>query len=217
MRNLVFFLFLVGCSSQKTVLVLSKTAGYRHASIESGVQAVTTIAQELEFKVITTEDTSLLCTEKYDAVVFLNTTGNILNENERRCLRSFVEGGGGFVGIHSASDTEYAWPWYGETLVGAWFVSHPPVSESTVQVVDQTHPSTSHLQANWICTDEWYEFDRAPEQALVLMNVHGHPLAWCKEIVKGRSFYTGRGHTKACFAESAFLEHIKGGLQWVSQ
>jgi type 1 glutamine amidotransferase len=216
-RSLIVFLLLAGCAMPKTVLVLSKTTGYRHASIESGVQAVTTIAEDLNFKVLATEDSSMLCTEKYDVVVFLNTTGTILTTVERECLRSFVESGGGFIGIHSASDTEYDWPWFGETLVGAWFVSHPPVSEEALQVLDRFHPSTAHLQAQWTCTDEWYVFDRVPEQSLVLLTVHGHPLAWCKEIKKGKSFYTGRGHTKACFTESAFIEHIKGGLRWVSQ
>jgi type 1 glutamine amidotransferase len=216
-RGLILFLLLVGCTTPKTVLIISKTAGYRHASIEFGVQAISTIAHDLDFKVLATEDCSILCTETYDVVVFLNTTGTILNKEERDCLRSFVEEGGGFLGIHSAADTEYDWPWYGETLLGAWFVSHPPVSESTITIHDRSHPSTVHLQADWICTDEWYVYDRVPEKSRVLLSVHGHPLAWCKEIKKGKSFYTGRGHTNACFTESDFIEHIKGGLKWVVQ
>lgn len=216
-RSLILFLLLAGCATPKTVLVISKTAGYRHASIERGVKTVKTIAQDLNFAVHATEDTSALCTETYDVVVFLNTSGAILTSEERDCLRSFVESGGGFMGIHSAADTEYDWPWYGETLLGAWFVSHPPVSQETLQVLDRSHPSTAHLNTEWNCTDEWYRYDRVPEKTTLLMTVHGHPIAWCKEIKKGKSFYTGRGHTKACFAEKAFIEHIKGGMEWVAQ
>ncbi len=216
-RGLVFFLFLVGCSQPKTVLVISKTVGYRHASIESGIKAVTSIATELDLKVVASEDTSLLCSEEYDVVVFLNTSGNILNEREQQSLHEFIYSGGGFLGIHSAADTEYDWSWYGETLLGAWFVSHPPVSEATIQVVDCTHPATKHLPTKWICTDEWYVYDRVPEHASVLLEVFDHPLSWCKKIGKGRSFYTGRGHTNESYAEDPFNAHIKGGIEWVLQ
>ena len=216
-RGLILFLLLTGCSTQKTILVLSETDGFRHDSIETGVNAISSIADDLGLVVIATEDSSRLCNKNYDVVVFLNTTGNILNEQEQQCLREFVESGGGFVGIHSAADTEYDWSWYGETLLGAWFVSHPPVSEETIQVINRSHPSTEHLQGEWTCTDEWYVYDRVPEQATILMEVNDHPIAWCSNVGKGRSFYTGRGHTKASYAENALLEHIKGGLLWVSQ
>ena len=216
-RGLILFLLLSGCVSSKTILIISETAGFRHDSIETGVKAISAIANDLDFEVIATEDSSGLCNKNYDVVVFLNTTGNILNEQEQQCLREFVESGGGFVGIHSASDTEYDWRWYGETLLGAWFVSHPPVSEAILEVVHNKHTSTNHLTKQWVCTDEWYVYDRVPKVATVLLTVHGHPLAWCSEIGKGRSFYTGRGHTKSSFAEKEFLEHIKGGLSWVSQ
>ncbi len=198
------------------MLVVSETAGYRHDSIETGVEAITAIATDLDFEVIATEDSSLLYGDNYDVVVFLNTTGNILNDKEQLKLKSFVESGGGFVGIHSAADTEYDWPWYGETLLGAWFVSHPPVSEATIQVVDGDHLATKHLPTEWTCTDEWYVYDRIPE-ATILMEVHGHPFAWCSLIGKGRSFYTGRGHTKESYTEDSFIEHLKGGLEWVSK
>jgi type 1 glutamine amidotransferase len=214
-RGLVLFIFLLGCAAPKTVLVLSKTNGFRHVSIETGVSRITNIATDLGFEVVVTEDSSLLCSEEYDVVVFLNTTGNILNEQEQNKLRSFVETGGGFLGIHSAADTEYDWSWYGEELLGAWFVSHPPVCEATIEVVHNNHPSTRHLPKQWICTDEWYVYDRDPD-ATILMSVHDHPIAWCRLIGKGRSFYTGRGHTNASYAEDAFIEHIKGALRWVS-
>ena len=199
------------------MLVISKTAGYRHDSIEVGIAAVSNIATELDFEVLATEDTSFLCSEQYDIVVFLNTTGNILNDSEQRALREFMYSGGGFLGIHSAADTEYDWPWYGEELLGAWFVSHPPVSQATIQVIDLEHASTRHLPTKWVCTDEWYAYDRVPKNATILMTVHDHPIAWCSEIGNGRSFYTGRGHTNESYEEELLIDHIKGGLKWVSQ
>ncbi|MAI67810.1 MAG: Crp/Fnr family transcriptional regulator [Phycisphaerae bacterium] len=216
-RCIVLCLFLVGCNQQKRALVLSETRGYRHASIETGVQVVAEIARELDLDVITTEDSSLLCDEKYDVVVFLNTSGNILNEEERIALKQNIQSGCGFVGVHSAADTEYEWDWYGEKLLGAWFVSHPPVSESMIEVVNREHPSTSHLPEKWFCVDEWYVYDRMPDGATILMNVNNHPIAWCSEIGSGRSFYTGRGHPMSSFNETDFINHIKGGIAWVLQ
>ena len=111
------------------MLVISKTAGYRHTSIETGLKSVSDLAMSLHFEVVATEDCSLILEDNYDVVVFLNTTGDILNDAEQNKLKTIVESGAGFIGIHAAADTEYDWPWFGETLLGAWFVSHPPISE----------------------------------------------------------------------------------------
>ncbi len=217
MRSLILLIILSSCSASKTVLVISKTEGYRHSSIEKGVEVVSNISTELNFEVISTEDTSLLLSEDYDIVVFLNTTGDILDKNEQETMRTFVNSGGGFVGIHSAADTEHEWSWYGEELLGAWFVSHPPVCEETILVVNSTHSSTKHLPSQWVCTDEWYEYDRTPEGATILMMVQDHPLSWCKELGNGRSFYTGRGHTIDSYSDPHFTQHLKGGIEWVSE
>ncbi|MDP7008601.1 MAG: ThuA domain-containing protein [Phycisphaerales bacterium] len=216
-RSLILFLLLSGCAPPKTILIISKTVGFRHDSIETGVKAISDIATDLEFEVIATEDSSGLCNNNYDVVVFLNTTGNILNEQEQQCLREFVESGGGFLGIHAAADTEYDWPWYGETLLGAWFVSHPPISEEAIEVVNSQHLSTKHLPQHWLCTDEWYVYDRTPSDATILMEVHGHPIAWCSDIGNGRSFYTGRGHTIESYSDQLFRQHLRGGIEWVSE
>ena len=215
-RRLIILVLLAGCSTPQTVLIISKTNGYRHASIETGVIALTEIATDLGCKVIATEDTSILNNTNYDVLVFLNTTGNILNNEERALIRNFVEEGGGFLGIHSAADTEYQWPWFGETLLGAWFVRHPPISEELIFVVDDAHPATKCLPAKWKCTDEWYVYDRVPKQATMLLQVNDHPIAWCSEIENGRAFYTGRGHTKESYKETLFREHLSGALLWLT-
>jgi type 1 glutamine amidotransferase len=215
-RCLIIILCFGGCASQKTVLILSKTEGYHHASIETGVETLSVLATELGCKVIATTDTSTLIHSNYDVIVFLNTSGSILTKEEKEIVQKFVESGGGFLGIHSAADTEYEWPWFGEILLGAWFVSHPPISESTINVVYRSHPATKHLPDQWTCTDEWYVYDRVPLQATILMEVNDHPIAWCSEIKNGRSFYTGRGHTKESYKENLFREHLRGALSWLT-
>ena len=216
-RSLVLLLLLSGCAVPKKMLVISKTAGYRHTSIETGLKSVSDLAMSLHFEVVATEDCSLILEDNYDVVVFLNTTGDILNDAEQNKLKTIVESGAGFIGIHAAADTEYDWPWFGETLLGAWFVSHPPISEEVIQVVNNSHPSTKHLPKQWQCRDEWYVFDRTPSHATILMEVNSHPIAWCDTVGKGRSLYTGRGHTEESYSDQQFLQHLKGAIEWVSE
>ena len=166
MKNLLFVLALVLLGSCKStqpslesgaeaivkpasnhVLVFSKTNGYRHASIPTGIEHLRALGAENDFDVTATED-SLFFTagnlSRFQAVIFLNTTGDILDDAGQQAMQSYVENGGGYVGIHSAADTEYGWPWYGE-LVGAYFESHPSIQEAEVQVLDPVHPSTAGL------------------------------------------------------------------------
>ncbi|MDX1637230.1 MAG: ThuA domain-containing protein [Balneolaceae bacterium] len=211
-----------------TLLVFSKTEGFRHASIPTGVEAVREIAAEMNYKIDHTEDSSVFTEENlsgYDAVIFLSTTGDILNESQQEAFEQFIAEGGGFVGIHAASDTEYDWPWYNK-LVGAYFDSHPKVQEATIEVLDRSHPSTDHLPEKWIVTDEWYNFNSIQSHLNVLANLdessyeggkngQNHPIAWYHEIFGGKAFYTGRGHTDESFGEPAFRQHIAGGIQYV--
>lgn len=164
---------------------------------------------------------------RYAAVVFLSTSGEIFDERQRAALRSYVYTGGGFVGVHSASDTEYGWPLYVE-LVGARFDSHPPVQQATMDVEDGDHPATAHLGTRWTHTDEWYDFRSDPRARAVrvLLSVDestydggrmgpGHPIAWCHEVGRGRCFYTALGHTVEAYGEPAFRAHLAGGVQSV--
>lgn len=210
------------------VLVFSKTAGFRHTSIEAGVEAVERVGRSLGFEVEHTEDDAWFTDERlarYDAVVFLNTTGDVLDLSQEAAFVRYIQAGHGFVGVHSAADTEYDWPWYGR-LVGAYFRSHPAVQRATVDVIDRDHRCTRHLPRKWIRTDEWYDF-RAPPPAdvRVLMTVDEstysggrmgvfHPIAWCHEFDGGRAIYTAGGHTEASFREAPFIRHVGEAILW---
>ena len=205
------------------VLVFSKTAGFRHSSIETGVAAVRKLGQENGFAVDATEDASVF-TERalkpYRAVVFMSTTGDILDGRQQDALQRYIQAGGGWVGVHSATDTEYDWPWYGR-LAGAWFTSHPNnpnVRKGTFRVRDQTHVSTRGLPARWEREDEFYNFKTISPDLHVLVDIDetsyeggtngaNHPMSWYHEFDGGRAWYTNMGHTEATFAEPLFLNH----------
>ncbi len=211
------------------VLVFSKTEGYRHASIADGKAALVRMGRAHGFGVDTTERSGAFTADAlapYTVVVFLNTTGDVLDEEQQRAFRHFVERGGGYVGIHAASDTEYDWPWYGR-LVGAYFESHPRVQPATLHVLDTTHASTRHLPARWERTDEWYNFRAPPENAHVLAVLdeatydggtmgERHPAAWHHTVGGGRAWYTVGGHTAASYREPLFLRHVLGGIRWAA-
>jgi type 1 glutamine amidotransferase len=212
------------------VLVFTKTAGYVHASIPAGVAAVKNLGQRSGFDVDATADAAAFRDdnlEKYAVVVFLSTTGDVLDDAQQAAFERYVRAGGGFVGIHSASDTEYEWPWYGR-LVGAYFASHPKgTPTATVRIVDAKHPSTSGLPAEWERTDEWYDFKAHPEGVRVLAKLDestysggkmgaDHPVAWCHEMDGGRAFYTAMGHTEESYSDPRFLAHVLGGIEYAA-
>lgn len=211
------------------VLVFSKTAGFRHASIPDGIAAIEALGAEHGFGVDATEDASQFTVENlanYDAVIWLSTTGDVLDAEQEAAFESYIQSGGGYVGIHAASDTEYDWAWYGE-LVGAYFASHPSPQTATVDVADRVHPSTEQLPAEWVRFDEWYNFQSNPRGDVhVLASLDessydagggamgaDHPIAWCQDYDGGRSWYTGGGHTSESFSEPEFVAHVLGGIE----
>ncbi|WP_344008516.1 ThuA domain-containing protein, partial [Isoptericola halotolerans] len=146
------------------VLVFSKTAGFRHGSIPAGIAAIEQLGVENGFSVDSTEDAGAFTDEnleQYEAVVWLSTTGDVLNDEQQEAFERYIGNGGGYAGVHAASDTEYDWPWYGE-LVGAYFASHPANQDATIKVEDSVHPSTDHLPERWERYDEWYNFRSSP-------------------------------------------------------
>ncbi|MGC5032581.1 ThuA domain-containing protein [Micromonospora sp. DT229] len=212
------------------VLVFSKTAGFRHDSIAVGTQTIRDLGAANSFTVTATEDAGVFTTgnlAQYEAVVFLNTTGDVLNASQQTAFESYIGSGGGYVGVHAAADTEYGWPFYGN-LVGAYFRSHPAIAQATVRVENRAHAATAHLPQTWTRTDEWYDFQANPRPgARVLANLDessysggvmgaDHPIAWCKTYTGGRSFYTGAGHTQASYAEPAFRAHLLGGIRYAA-
>lgn len=209
------------------ILVFTKTNGHRHQSIEHGVVTLRTFSEEEGALLDHTEDSLLFnprTLSQYKLVIFLSTTGDILGPAQERAFRDFIEGGGNFMGIHAATDTEYDWPWYGR-LVGAYFESHPEQQWATVQVADASHPSTTQLPESWSHFDEWYNFRDFHPGIHVLLNLdessyeggingESHPIAWYHVVGESRAFYTGMGHTEASFDNPIFRRHLLGGLRY---
>ena len=241
MLRLALLLALAGCAPRAVdppasadagaLLVFTRTEGFRHASIETGVEAFRELARARDLTVEHTEDPAVFSPARlagFDAVVFLNTTGDVLDAVEESALRVYVEGGGGWLGVHSASDTEYDWPWYG-ALVGAYFESHPATQEATLRVADADHPATRALPATWVRTDEWYNFRAVPRPTVrVLLRLDegsyeggsmgdDHPAAWAHAVGDGRAVYTALGHTDESYAEPLFLSHLDGALCWAAR
>lgn len=219
-----------------TALIFSKTTGFRHDSIPYGVALYEALAEEHGFETEHSEDADIFNPEdlaRFDAVIWLSTTGDVLDEGQQAAFEEYVQDGGGYVGVHSASDTHYDWEWYGD-LVGAYFASHPPgTQDAEVMVNDRAHPSTSMLPASWDRHDEWYDYDVSPRGDVhVLAGLNeasyedvvdpagqmgfDHPIAWCQVYDGGRSWYTGGGHTVESYSEPEFTAHLLGGLQWAA-
>ncbi|WP_200303032.1 ThuA domain-containing protein [Streptomyces adelaidensis] len=215
-------------SDKSRVLVFSKTAGFRHDSIPEGIAAVRELGAAHGFAVDATEDAAAFTARnlgRYDAVVFLSTTGDVLDAAQQGAFERYIKRGAAYVGVHAAADTEYDWAFYGG-LAGAYFRSHPAIQPATLDVEDHAHPATAGLGATWNRTDEWYDYRSNPrDRAHVLASLDessysggtmngDHPIAWCQNYQGGRSFYTGGGHTKESFAEPAFRQHLLGGIRW---
>lgn len=213
----------------KTFLVFSKTAAFRHDTIPDGTIAFTDIAKARHWNVEFSEDSSVFEPKnlaRFSAIVFFQTTGDILDPDQKKAMQAFVEGGGGYMGVHSASDTEYKWEWYGK-LVGAWFNGHPAQQEATIHIENKKHPSTSFLPDPWVRKDEWYNFKTNPRaDVTVLATVDeksyqggtmgaDHPVIWCHQVGKGRSWYTALGHTHESYKDPLFLRMLSEGLNWV--
>jgi len=214
-----------------SVLVFSKTAGFRHDSIPAGIAALQRLGDQDGFGVDATEDDKVFNDanlRKYRVVVFLSTTGEVLDADGRAAFERYIRAGGNFVGIHAATDTGYEWPWYGG-LVGNYFRRHPVIQSATLTVVDASHPSTRPLPIRWQRTDEWYDFrnDTLADDVTVLMRIDEtsyrggrmgafHPMAWHHDYEGGRAWYTALGHTSEAYSEPLFLEHLRGGVAWAA-
>jgi cytochrome c len=214
------------------VLVFSKTASFRHESIKDGKEAILAMGKQHGFAVDTTENSEVFnekSLKNYNVIVFLNTTGDVLNDAQQLEMNRWVQAGGGFVGVHAAADTEYEWPWYGE-LVGAYFNGHPNdpnVRDATVKVIDKLHGSTKHLPETWARTDEWYNYKDIRPEINVLLNLdetsyeggtngENHPMAWYRDFDGGRTWYTGLGHTNECYKDPEFIQMLWGGIEYAA-
>jgi cytochrome c len=239
MKSLVWVLALLvigtginSCSSGRRggerVLVFTKTSGFHHSSIPNGVAAIQKLGQENDFSVDSTADAAWFnedSLKNYSAVIFLNTTGDVLNHYQQAAFERYIQAGGGFMGIHAASDCEYTWPWYGQ-LVGAYFKSHPKIQPAKIIINDKSDISTKHLPETWERTDEWYNFRIPPSDSAVKIlasideksyqggeNGDHHPMVWYHDFDGGRAFYTEFGHTEESYTDPNYLKHILGGIK----
>ncbi len=234
-KNSFLILFLFGflfsnniyAQNSPKVIVFSKTVKYRHQSIEAGIKSIKKLGKKNHFEIIATENSDVLIfhLKNCDAVIFLSTSGDILNDSQQEKFISYIENGGGFVGIHGASATEADWPWYGK-MIGASFLDHPILQLATIEVTDHKHPATNFLENRWVRFDEWYNFKNLNPDMKVLLNLdeesylggkHGknHPIAWFREFDNSKMFYTAMGHTEESFSDKTFLKHLLGGILYV--
>lgn len=226
-------------AEQFKALLFSKTAGWHHDSINAGVTAIQQLGKLHDFDVFWTEDANRVINDKelakYKVVIFLLTTGDIFNAEQQAAFERYVRNGGGVVGIHSATDTEYDWEWYAK-LIGYNFHIHPAPQTATVQVVDRNFPGMDRFANRFLWTDEWYEFGPAHSDKLRFLltvdestystkakwgdkeakGMSPHPISWYQEYDGGRAFYTALGHIPASYSDTNFLHHIYGGIYWAA-
>jgi glucose/arabinose dehydrogenase/cytochrome c551/c552/type 1 glutamine amidotransferase len=221
-------------NEQPKVLVFYKTAGFVHESIPDGIAAIKKMGLANGFTVDITNDAQLISEEnlkKYAAVIWLSTTGDVLNQYQEADFERYIQAGGGYVGIHAAADTEYEWGWYNR-LAGGQFLDHPGINDThpnvqkgKIFITDKQHAATSFLPETWERTDEWYSYKKMNPKVNVLMNLDEtsylgghkmgkHPIAWYHAFDGGRAFYTAGGHTKESYSEDLFLKHVLEGIKY---
>lgn len=237
---LLILVFSVIAQDKKiNVLVFSKTSGYRHSSISTGLKMMSELAQERKWVLTATENADLFTPEflkTFDVVVFLSPTGDVLNDQQQKNFEAFMNSGKGFVGIHASADCEYDWAWYGE-LNGAFFKTHPACQEATVIFENTDHPSMLPFKGmkTYRTIDEWYTFKVNPRAKVHVLarldetslnaetmkddkwKMNDHPLIWYQEMGKSRSFYTVFGHTPEAFQDQKVKEHIGCAVDWVAK
>jgi len=211
------------------VLVFTRHAGYEHRSIPAAIGALHTLGARGGFTALPTEDPRVFADKilrSFAAVIFVNTTGDILDTAQQAALERYIHAGGGFVGVHSALDTEPAWAWY-HRLLGADFLRHPRVQPATLLLANPSDPLARALPRPWRRTDEWYDFHAAPESVTVLVRVDEttyrgggmgkwHPVSWYHPFEGGRSWYTAMGHTTCSYSEEPFLDHLLAGIRYAA-
>ncbi|MCS7268551.1 MAG: ThuA domain-containing protein [Geminicoccaceae bacterium] len=236
-RALAAALFLAALAparaSQEVLLLVTATAGYRHESIPAAVRALTELAEPLGLMPRRLEGpTPLPALDLRDVrvVALVHTTGTFLAPEARAALAAFVHAGGGLFAVHAAADAHYEDPLWRD-LVGAWFLSHPPGLQTTVVRFAEELPGFAALGGGrrWVVTDELYDFRDNPRgRVRVIATVDettyaggrmgaDHPIAWCHEPGRGRSWYTGLGHRPELWDDPVFREHLGRGLAWVAR
>ena len=217
------------------VLLFSRTAGFRHESIPTAIAQLMALQASGGYVAEATEDPTEFSPgnlARFQVVVFLLTTGDVLDDDQQAAFEGWIGAGGGYVGVHSAADTEYDWPFYG-SLVGAYFLSHPDIQQASVDVEVADHPADypviAGLPSPWVRTDEWYNFQTNPRpNVTVLATVDestytggtmgaDHPITWSHPTGGGgRAFYTAMGHTDESYCDPLFRHLLVGALRWAA-
>ena len=229
--SIIFLLGLsvVGEAKPIKILVYSKTNGFRHKTIPTAIAALKTLAMDNDWQLTFTEDSLMFSKykllKKYKAILFLYTTGKVLGNEEEIAFKKYIDNGGAWITIHTGTDCEQNWDWY-VTTIGAKFKNHPKQQQAKFLIQESQHPSTTKLPKEWLHFDEIYNYD-APVSADVhiLITVDEssytggtmgtlHPIAWYKNVNKGRVFQTALGHTDACYSDKDFINHLVGGIKW---
>ena len=224
---------------QFKALLVTTTKGWHHESLHSGVLAIQQLGVKNFFDVVLFENPNGFTDkylEQFNVIIFLNTTGDIFDSTQQKVMERFIQSGKGFVGIHSATDTEYDWPWYNK-LVGRMFYIHPSIQTARVNILDKDFPGLQGFTGNKLWTEEWYEF--GPEQVSDLHYILAvdetsydpkvqwgekkavgmgklHPVSWYHNYDGGRSFYTALGHIPVEFSDPIFLQHLHAGIFWAA-
>ncbi len=227
-------------SSGLKALLFSKTAGFHHESIKEGVNGIKALCERHSIALDWHEMTNVFSSEglkKYNVVIFLNTTGDVLNDKEQAAFERYIQNGGGWVGIHAAADTEYEWEWYTK-MVGMMFKIHPAQQTAYLKVEDSNFPGMGRFPKTLLWTDEWYEYQKpaltkdlhylvSVDEKTYNPNVKWgnnegkgmgdfHPMSWYHEYDGGRAFYTGLGHIGHIYSDQIFLDHLYGGIYWAA-
>jgi len=221
----------LNCSNENdfSVLVITETDGWVHDSIEAGLKLIKYLGDKNRFNVYHSNDSRVINYSNLKSIktlIFLNTTEDILSEDEQVVMQKFIQSGNGFVGVHSASDTEYQWKWYGE-LVGAYFKSHPEGTTNAKIIKIENGRFSKHLNPIWEVEDEWYNFNYTNDDINVVLeldeksyyggeNGDYHPITWYHSYDGGRSFYTGLGHLKEVYSNKMFIELLEQGILYAS-
>ncbi len=230
--------------SDPAVLVFSKTNGFRHAdAIPAGVEALQAAATRRGWSLFHTENGAVFDADllsRFRAVVWLNASGAPVNDTQREALRSWLESGGGFVGVHAALDDSHAsWEWYVRNVSGTRFIGHAMgLLPATIHVERQDHVACRDLDSNWNRVDEWYSFDRSvrgdpgvevlasldestyePRLKLLWMDedlsMGDHPIIWTRRVGNGRAFLSALGHCAESYQEPKYRAVLEGAIEWV--
>ncbi|UTA66592.1 ThuA domain-containing protein [Emticicia sp. 21SJ11W-3] len=233
-------------TGKPAILLFSKTTGFRHGeSIEASKPVMAGLAAKNNWFLYETEEGGVFNEAqlaKFSAVIFNNSTGEVINDDQKRALEKYVENGGTLIGIHGAGDDSHRWDWYEQNLLGFKFSHHPinPQFQETSVLLDAQADSllTAGIPPSWLHSDEWYVFFGNPRSKgfQVELSINGqsinpsgnilfvtnknfgmgkdHPVAWSKQTGQGKTFYTSMGHSDAAWKNEHFLKLIENAIRW---